>query len=182
VDEVDCHVAQYSFAKAPPRNCVTGSLQTDWVSLRTYGIAQGWCLDASPFGLFSTVLPYGDTLQVGTVSCRSDSSFLACADTTTKQGWTLSRAAFHTFSVGTCPSTLTLYAAGKNSHDKALTNVDWVHCSGSWAATQQDDSDGNAYTGVYHHTGSGWAEVDRVKPCQTHEIPASIYDDACLSN
>jgi hypothetical protein len=43
------------------------------------------------------VLPYGSTISNGSVACRSESAFLACAHLSSGNGFAIARAIFHTY-------------------------------------------------------------------------------------
>jgi hypothetical protein len=44
-----------------------------------------------------TVLAYGSTISNGSVACRSESVFLACAHLASGNGFVIARAIFHTY-------------------------------------------------------------------------------------
>jgi hypothetical protein len=43
------------------------------------------------------VLPYGKTISNGSIACRSESAFLACAHLASGNGFAIARAILHTY-------------------------------------------------------------------------------------
>ena len=61
------------------------------------GVRRGDCFSEQPFPMPGTVLAYGSTISNGSVACRSESVFLACAHLASGNGFVIARAIFHTY-------------------------------------------------------------------------------------
>lgn len=63
-----------------------------------------------------------------------------------------------------------------------------VRCDQGWAsalaiAKGDHGSSGYAFTATEHRSARGnWYQIDRTKPCRTHEVPKKIYSEFCESN
>jgi hypothetical protein len=92
-----CDVLQHAYAvPTKPASCQL-NWGSGWLSLEVGKVVQGLCLGGPPFDPVSTVLPYGSTLRHGSLACRSDSAFLACADVTTGHGFAVNRTTLKTY-------------------------------------------------------------------------------------
>jgi hypothetical protein len=92
-----CEVLQHAYAAAPrPASCRL-NWGSGWLSIETHKVVRGLCLGGPPFDPISSVLPYGATLQQGTLTCRSESAFLACADVSTGHGFAVNRTTLKTY-------------------------------------------------------------------------------------
>ena len=90
--EVACTVARFSFSTPPkPASCQM-NWGASWLSIQSGQVVRGLCLGGPPFAPISTVLPYGSTIAHGSLTCRSESAFLACADTSSGHGFAVDRA------------------------------------------------------------------------------------------
>jgi hypothetical protein len=61
------------------------------------GVRRGDCFSEAPFTFPGKVMPYGSTISNGSVACRSESWFLACAHLPTGNGFVISRAIYHPY-------------------------------------------------------------------------------------
>jgi len=73
----------------------------DWtdhsVTTGTSGVRRGDCFSEQPFPRPGKVLPYGSTISNGTVACRSEATFLACAHLASGNGYVIAKAIFRTY-------------------------------------------------------------------------------------
>lgn len=92
-----CEVLQHAYAAPPrPASCHL-NWGSGWLSIETHTVVRGLCLGGPPFDPISSVLPYGSTLRQGTVACRSESAFLACADVNSGHGFAVNRTTLDTY-------------------------------------------------------------------------------------
>jgi hypothetical protein len=94
---IGCRIGEHSFADPPHRDCGHISFVPDYFGVGNSGVSQGACMGGQPFDPYSNVLPYGSTIQQGTIACRSESAFLACAEVNTQKGFIVSRDQFKTY-------------------------------------------------------------------------------------
>jgi hypothetical protein len=93
-----CFIQANSWPSVPAQTC---SHFGDWTdhSLRASsgGVLRGDCFSEQPFTMPGKVLPYGSTISNGSVGCRSESAFLACAHLASGNGFVISKAILHTY-------------------------------------------------------------------------------------
>jgi hypothetical protein len=94
---VECEVRHYSFAA--PRRPSTCNLEwgAGWIGIADGSTTQGLCLGGPPFPPVSRTLPYGSTITRGTLGCRSEPGFLACADLSDGHGFAVDRSAVRVY-------------------------------------------------------------------------------------
>lgn len=96
-DDVECSVDQHSWSAPPrPSGCQL-NWSASWLTLNTGAVIRGACLGGPPFAPYGAVLPYGSTLQDGSITCRSESAFLACANVATGHGFAVNRSSLRTY-------------------------------------------------------------------------------------
>lgn len=92
-----CDVIQHAYPLPPrPASCHL-NWGSGWLSIGAGRVAQGMCLGGPPFDPVSSVLPYGSRLRHGSLACRSESAFLACADVRTGHGFAVNRTTLKTY-------------------------------------------------------------------------------------
>jgi hypothetical protein len=92
-----CDVSRHAYAAPPkPASCHL-NWGAGWLSIDAEKVVQGLCLGGPPFDPVSSVLPYGSTLRHGSLACRSESAFLACADLTSGHGFAVNRTTLKTY-------------------------------------------------------------------------------------
>ena len=99
-----CFIDANSWPTVPAQTC---SHFGDWTdhSLTTSssGVRRGDCFSEQPFPRPGNVLPYGSTISNGSVACRSESAFLACAHLASGNGFIIAKAIFRTYGTVQAP-------------------------------------------------------------------------------
>jgi hypothetical protein len=95
---VICFIDQNSWPSVPPQACNDFGDWTDHsLTASSSGVRRGDCFSEQPFPRPGNVLPYGSTISNGSVACRSESAFLACAHLASGNGFVIARAIFRTY-------------------------------------------------------------------------------------
>jgi hypothetical protein len=94
---VACWVDENSWPSVPEKACEDGEWVPDWVEASNAGVRRGACLSEQPFPMPGEVLPYGSSVYIGAIGCRSEATYLACANMSTGNGFVISKAIYHTY-------------------------------------------------------------------------------------
>ena len=93
-----CFIDENSWPSVTAQMCNDHGDWTDrFLSTSSGGVRRGACMSQQPFPMPGNVLPYGSTISNGSVACRSESAFLACAHPASGNGFVIARAVFHTY-------------------------------------------------------------------------------------
>jgi hypothetical protein len=93
-----CFINENSWPSVPAQICNDFGGWTDRsLTTSSNGVRRGDCFSEQPFPAPGNVLPYGSTISNGSVACRSESVFLACAHLASGNGFVIARAIFHTY-------------------------------------------------------------------------------------
>lgn len=93
-----CHTSTYTFPDPPKEDCGEIAFFPDWLTIkRSSGANQGLCLGCLPIDTYSHPLPYGTTIIDQGFGCRSDATFLTCANLRNGQGFIVSRTEFQKY-------------------------------------------------------------------------------------
>ncbi|MFE9959224.1 hypothetical protein [Micromonospora sp. NPDC005299] len=93
-----CLISDFSFRPPPPKNCGDIAYVPNVIGVNHRdSVYQGTCTGGQLLEHYSHKLPYGSSILDGTVGCRSESVFLACADLTTGKGFVVSKTVFRTY-------------------------------------------------------------------------------------
>ena len=93
-----CFIDENSWPSVPAQMCNDFGDWTDHsLTTSSSGVRRGGCVSEQPFPMPAKVLPYGSTISNGSVACRSESVFLACAHLASGNGFVIARAIFHTY-------------------------------------------------------------------------------------
>jgi hypothetical protein len=99
-----CFINQNSWPSVAAQTC---SAFGDWtdrsLNASSGGVRRGDCFSEQPFTMPGNVLPYGSKISNGSVACRSESAFLACAHLASGNGFVISKAIFHTYGTVQAP-------------------------------------------------------------------------------
>jgi len=94
---VMCWVDKNSWPTIAAKTCEDGDWNANWVTAAKGGVKRGACLSEQPFPMPGEVLPYGSFLSIGQIACRSEATFLACANLPTGNGFVVSKATLQTY-------------------------------------------------------------------------------------
>jgi hypothetical protein len=94
-DILACGIDEFTWAPVPrPAECPVDWMASSFHASST-GVWRGECRGDPPLYAFPTkVLPYGSTISNGATACRSESSFIACANLATGNGFAIARTFF----------------------------------------------------------------------------------------
>jgi hypothetical protein len=93
-----CFIHENSWPSVPAQICNDFGGWTDRsLTASSSGVRRGDCFSEQPFPMPGNVLNYGSTISNGSVACRSESVFLACAHLASGNGFVIARAIFHTY-------------------------------------------------------------------------------------
>ena len=92
-----CWVGENTWPSIPTPTCEVGDWGDNWVTVSNEGVKRGACLSEQPFPMPGEVLPYGSSVSIGDSACRSESTFLACVNVGTGNGFVISKAIYHTY-------------------------------------------------------------------------------------
>jgi hypothetical protein len=92
-----CWIGTNSWPSIPKPTCNEGDWGPNWVNASGDGVKRGACLSEQPFPMPGMVLPYGRSISNGSIECRSESAFLACANLSTSNGFAIAKAIYHTY-------------------------------------------------------------------------------------
>jgi hypothetical protein len=94
---VMCWIKENWWPSIAASTCDVGDWGPNWVTASSDGVKRGACLSEQPYPMPGEVLPYGSTISIGSIGCRSESTFLACAHLGTRNGFVISKATYHTY-------------------------------------------------------------------------------------
>lgn len=93
-----CFINENSWPTVAAQMCNDHGDWTDRVlSASSGGVRRGACMSEQPFPMPGNVLAYGGAISNGSVACRSESAFLACAHLASGNGFVIARAVLHTY-------------------------------------------------------------------------------------
>jgi hypothetical protein len=93
-----CFVDENSWPSVTAQTCSNFGDWTDHsLTTSSSGVRRGDCFSEQPFPRPGNVLPYGSTISNGSVACRSESAFLACAHLGSGNGFVIARAILRTY-------------------------------------------------------------------------------------
>lgn len=95
---VVCYVQDHDWSTDPkPDTSICGepySWVPDHVALMKEGVSAGICVSESPTYASNAVLPYGQSVTTGTLTCSSAETGVTCHDSTLGTGFAVSRSSF----------------------------------------------------------------------------------------